>query len=228
MSNTPHLIILAGGASSRMWPLREKSLIRFGAEPLLISQLRRFQALGYTDAIIVGNPENHADIAALLVSVPTMNTQVVVQPEARGMGDALLRAADALPPDAPIAITQVHDVVDDALHLDLLAAFRADSAAAYVAGNERDDYFPGGYLIVGADGRLTGIIEKPGAANRPSKLVNIVAHIYPRAGTLFDAIRAEYARDLPSDDHYERAMDALMKTSLFKVCLLYTSPSPRD
>ncbi|MDZ4765903.1 MAG: NTP transferase domain-containing protein [Chloroflexota bacterium] len=217
MSNTPHLIILAGGASSRMWPLREKSLIRFGAEPLLISQLRRFQALGYTDAIIVGNPENHADIAALLVSVPTMNTQVVVQPEARGMGDALLRAADALPPDAPIAITQVHDVVDDALHLDLLAAFRADSAAAYVAGNERDDYFPGGYLIVGADGRLTGIIEKPGAANRPSKLVNIVAHIYPRAGTLFDAIRAEYARDLPSDDHYERAMDALMKTSLFKV-----------
>ena len=33
MNSTPILIILAGGASSRVWPLREKSLLRFGTEP---------------------------------------------------------------------------------------------------------------------------------------------------------------------------------------------------
>ena len=35
MAETPVLIILAGGASSRMWPLREKSLLKFGEQPLL-------------------------------------------------------------------------------------------------------------------------------------------------------------------------------------------------
>lgn len=218
MTTHPHLLILAGGASSRMWPLREKSLIRFGssspAEPLLISQLRRYQALGFTDVVIVGNPDNHADIAALTEGL-ALRVQVAVQPEPNGMGDAILRAADLIPPDAPLYINQVHDVVDDSLHRAILDGFAADPFTAYVAGSEREDYFPGGYLIVDGD-RLTGIIEKPGADKRPSKLVNIVAHLYPRAGTLFDAIRAEYARDLTSDDHYERAMDTLMKRSVFK------------
>jgi bifunctional UDP-N-acetylglucosamine pyrophosphorylase/glucosamine-1-phosphate N-acetyltransferase len=223
MAYTPHLIILAGGASSRMWPLREKSLIRFGAvgdggsaAPLLITQLRRYAALGITDVTIVGSPDNRDDIAALLTDVPEVRAGVVVQPEPKGMGDALLRAAEVVPAGTPIYVTQVHDVVDDALHRDMLAAFAADPTAAYAAGNEREDYFPGGYLIVEGE-RLVGIVEKPGAANRPSKLVNIVAHIYPDAAALFDAIRAEYARDLPSDDHYERAMDALMKRMPFKV-----------
>ena len=57
MAESPVLIVLAGGASSRMWPLREKSLLRFGTEPLLISQLRRYQTLGFSEAVVVGNPE---------------------------------------------------------------------------------------------------------------------------------------------------------------------------
>ena len=50
MAQIPILIILAGGASSRMWPLREKSLLRFGTEPLLVSQLQRYKALGFNGA----------------------------------------------------------------------------------------------------------------------------------------------------------------------------------
>ncbi len=93
---TPVLVILAGGASSRMWPLREKSLMRFGTEPLLLGQLRRYHLLGFTEAVVVGNPENHADITQLVSSVSGMRVQVAVQPEPRGMGDALLRAEHAL------------------------------------------------------------------------------------------------------------------------------------
>lgn len=66
MSQTPVLIILAGGASSRMWPLREKSLLRFGDEPLLLSQLRMFESLGYQQAVIVGNPQNADDIRSMV------------------------------------------------------------------------------------------------------------------------------------------------------------------
>jgi bifunctional UDP-N-acetylglucosamine pyrophosphorylase/glucosamine-1-phosphate N-acetyltransferase len=213
------LIILAGGASSRMWPLREKSLLRFGTEPLLVSQLRRYQGLGFQEAVIVANPENAEDISSLTSQIRPMTVRVVVQTEPKGMGDALLQAAPALPnrPNTPIYVNQVHDVVDDQLHIDMLKAFQAAPDTSFVAGYEREEYFPGGYLIVSPSGRITGIVEKPGAENKPSNLINIVAHIYPDATRLMDALRAEYERDIPTDDHYERAMDVLMKAHPFRV-----------
>ena len=219
MAQMPLLVILAGGASSRMWPLREKSLLRFGLEPLLISQLRRYQALGLQDVVIVANPENVSDITGLTANVRPMNVQVVVQHEPKGMGDALLQIEPALAGrrDAPLYINQVHDVVDEQLHSDMLKAFEADPETTFIAGYEREDYFPGGYLIVSPSGRITGMIEKPGPENKPSNLVNIVAHIHSHAGRLLDALRAEYAKDIPTDDHYERAMDALMKSNVYRV-----------
>jgi bifunctional UDP-N-acetylglucosamine pyrophosphorylase/glucosamine-1-phosphate N-acetyltransferase len=111
---------------------------------------------------------------------------------------------------------QVHDVVDDRLHEDMLAAYQSSSSTTYIAGYEREEYFPGGYLIVDGDGRITGIVEKPGAGNQPSNLVTIVAHIHSSSANLFDAIRSEYAKDIPSDDHYERAMGHLMAAQTYR------------
>jgi bifunctional UDP-N-acetylglucosamine pyrophosphorylase/glucosamine-1-phosphate N-acetyltransferase len=217
MADMPLLIILAGGASSRMWPLREKSLIRFGDEPLMARQLRRYAGFGLTEAVIVANPESEADIRALADAIPGVSARVVVQPTPKGMGDALLCAAPGVEGDRPLYVVQVHDVTDDVMHHDLLSAYAAEPHAAFIAGYEREDYFPGGYLIVDAEGRITGIVEKPGAANRPSNLVNIVAHIHPSATRLFDAVREEYVKDIPTDDHYERAMDRLMGEMTFRV-----------
>ena len=219
MAQKPVLIILAGGASSRMWPLREKSLLKFGEQPLLLSQLSRYQALGLQEVVIVANDENRSDIAVLAKQVKTMQVQIAVQPQPKGMGDALLKAEPLLAanPTAPVYITQVHDVVDDKLHLDMLAAHTTNPAATYLAGYEMADYFPGGYLIVNDEGRISGVVEKPGADKRPSNLVTFVAHIHSDASALFAAIRAEYAKDIPSDDHYERAMDTLMKQRVYRV-----------
>ncbi len=219
MSSVPQLIILAGGASSRMWPLREKSLIKFGEEPLLISQLRNYAGFGFKDIVIVGNPQNEADIVSLLPTLPEgLNIQVAVQADAKGMGDALLCAEPFIANrEGAIYINQVHDVVEDALHEDMLAHYQADPNATYLAGVEMQKYFPGGYLIIDDAGRITGIKEKPGAGNEPSRFVNIVVHLHSHAGRLFDAVRDEYASPVTSDDHYERAMDALMKQTIYKV-----------
>lgn len=217
MPRHPHLIVLAGGASSRMWPLREKSLIRFGTEPLLVAQLRRYQALGFTDAVIVANPENYSDITPLAARLAPMRVTVVIQPEPKGMGDAILRAAPQIAPRQPIYITQVHDVVDDMLHLDLLRAHQAEPGASHIAGVEMAEYFPGGYLVLGGSGRLLDIVEKPGADRRPSNLVNIVAHIHADSSVLFNTIEAEYKSSIVSDDHYERAMARLMRDLVYRV-----------
>lgn len=218
MSQTPVLIVLAGGASSRMWPLREKSLLRFGDEPLLLSQLRMFESLGFSQAVIVGNPQNVDDIHGLMAALhDRIQVRVAVQPEPTGMGDALLRAAEVIPPDGAVYITQVHDVVEDRLHTDMLKMYRSNPETTYLAGVEMKDYFPGGYLIIDGTGMIGGIVEKPGPDKRPSNFVNIVDHIHADAGQLFEAIRAEYASDIPTDDHYERAMDKLMKRMPYRM-----------
>ena len=79
------------------------------------------------------------------------------------------------------------------------------------------EYFPGGYLEVAEGNRITNVIEKPGAGNEPSDLVAIVAHVHTDAARLLDAIRAEYASPVTTDDHYERAMAALMRSHVFQV-----------
>ncbi len=220
MAPFPVLVILAGGASSRMWPLREKSLLRFGTEPLLLSQLQRYRALGFSQVVIVANPENHADISALVAPLASvMKIDVVVQDEPKGMGDALLQIAPALldNPHTPIYVNQVHDVVDDNLHIQILKAFQHNPTETYLAGYEIEAYFPGGYLQVDLDRRIVSIIEKPGALNKPSNLVNIVAHVHADAARLLETIRFEYERGASSDDHYERAMDSLMKQTVYRV-----------
>ncbi|MDL1902606.1 hypothetical protein FBR02_17785 [Anaerolineae bacterium CFX9] len=217
MAEVPFLVVLAGGVSSRMWPVREKSLLRFGPDPLLVSQLRRMQKLGFTDVIIVANPENQATITDVVSGISGLNIRVVVQDEARGMGDALLRTQPFVPASRSLYVTQVHDIVDDDLHRDMLHTWRNNPSITYIAGARREDYFPGGYLVVDANDRITGLIEKPGADRRPSDLVNIVAHIHAEAGRLFEAIHAEYARSETPDDHYERAMSALMGSHVFRV-----------
>ncbi len=219
MSRTPTLIILAGGASSRMWPLREKSLLCFGPEPLLLSQLRTYESLGFSDVVIVGSPNNEADIHSLIDTLKDrIRIRFAVQAEPKGMGDALLRAAEVLPPDTgAVYINQVHDIVDERLHSDMLNMYRSNPDTTYLAGKEMEDYFPGGYLIIDQTGMISGIMEKPGPDKRPSKYVSMVVHIHSSAQHLFDAIRAEYAKDIPSDDHYERAMDALMKMQPYRM-----------
>src|SRR5215216_6090940 len=114
MAQMPILVVLAGGASSRMWPLREKLLMRFGTEPLLVSQLRRFQALGLQEAVVVASAGNVEDVRSLVGQISAMSIRVVVQPEAKGMGDAILQALPALPsrPGTALYVMQLHDVVD--------------------------------------------------------------------------------------------------------------------
>jgi bifunctional UDP-N-acetylglucosamine pyrophosphorylase/glucosamine-1-phosphate N-acetyltransferase len=215
--STPMLVVLAGGASSRLWPLSDKSLIRFGAEPLLAKQLKNFVGLGFSEAIIVANPENKAAIESITQEVDGLTAQIVVQENPKGMGDALLQIEPVLESHESIYVTQVHDVVENTLHQEMLNGYNSQPEVSYIAGYEIEEYFPGGYLIVGDGGRISGVIEKPGADNRPSNLVNIVAHIHADVRALLERIKVEYASDTPADDHYERAMAHLMQERVYQI-----------
>lgn len=224
MSSLPTVVVLAGGANSRFWPLHEKSLYSFMNEPLLTRQLKIYAAAGFEKAIIIANPGNRDVIEATMNDFDgELQYDIVVQPEPLGMGHAILQTEDLLKADdyPPIYICQVNDVVEPILHQQLFESFQSGAAVAYLTGYQVEDYFPGGYLVLDDDGkRITGMQEKPGAGNEPSNVVNIVAHLHTATQTLFEHIHRLYDGNHPNDDHYEVAMDAMMGEHRFE-CVRY-------
>jgi bifunctional UDP-N-acetylglucosamine pyrophosphorylase/glucosamine-1-phosphate N-acetyltransferase len=131
------------------------------------------------------------------------------------MADAVLCARHVLEGfgDSALYITQAHDVVERRLHAEMLDAWSTHKAstAGLVAAVRVSSYFPGGYLTLSGE-RVKSVIEKPGAGNEPSDLVNLVAHIHSSWLALAQALRFELARG-DRDDAYERALTSLMATS---------------
>ena len=214
----PAVLVLAGGASNRFWPLRDKPLIEFGAHTLLGRHLAILHDAGCERAVVVTRPETREAVEAM-GAASQLDLRTAVQAEARGMADAVLCAREALEAggDTPLYVTQAQDVVDPAMHVALLDRWSSEGArlGGLIAGARVSSYFPGGYLTVEGE-RVTSVAEKPGAGNEPSDLVNIVAHVFASTRALIDAIDQETAQP-GADDAYERALSRLMQTSEFRV-----------
>lgn len=212
----PTVLVLAGGAANRFWPLRDKQQVRLGSRSLLERHIHALRHLGCDRFVLVVRPEMAAD-AATLGQTLDATLRVVVQPEPRGMADAVLCAGTALAElgDGPVYVTQAHDVVESRLHAEMLDrwARRTDAVAGLIAAARVESYFPGGYLTLDRE-RVTGVVEKPGAGHEPSDLVNLVAHIFASSRTLADALEREAAQP-GRDDTYERALSKLIAQEAF-------------
>jgi UDP-N-acetylglucosamine diphosphorylase / glucose-1-phosphate thymidylyltransferase / UDP-N-acetylgalactosamine diphosphorylase / glucosamine-1-phosphate N-acetyltransferase / galactosamine-1-phosphate N-acetyltransferase len=213
----PLVLVLAGGASNRFWPLRDKQLVRFGSQSLLERHLRALLALGCRDLVVVARPQSADEVASLASSLDG-RVDVVLQEEARGMADAVICALPALEArgDRPIYVTQAHDVVEQRLHADLLETWAqsARGISGLLGAARVSSYFPGGYLTLSGQ-RVTAVIEKPTPGSEPSDLVNLVAHLFSSWQQLKEAIEVEAA--LPGgDDVYERALTRLMQKHEFR------------
>src|SRR3989337_551468 len=132
----PVVLVLAGGVSSRLWPLRDKLLIEFGSQSLLERHLRAFSELGCDRMVVVTRPDL-AETVHQLGRTIRGDIRVAVQDEARGMADAVLSARPVLEAfgDGPLYITQAHDVVERRLHAEMLEAWSShpSSTAGLVA-----------------------------------------------------------------------------------------------
>ena len=211
----PIVLVLAGGVSSRMWPLRDKLLLPFGPRSLLERHLQTLGSLGCERIVIVARPDDAERIQALAAGV-ARDVRVVVQPEAKGMADAVLCARPALEAfgEGSLYVTQAHDVVEQRLHAEMLRHAEQGGAAGLIAGARVQEYFPGGYLTLQGD-RVVSIVEKPGAGNEPSDLVTLVAHVHASWLALVQTLAYESAHG--GDDVYERALSSLMETSDYRV-----------
>jgi len=215
----PNVVVLAGGANRRFWPLRAKSLLSLCGQTLLERLLRGLASAGCHRFVVVASPETAAAVAEVVRPLPA-DVEVTVQSEPRGMGDALLTAAAARPElvRGPLIVTQAHDVVEPTLYQAFLRRAREGAADGLLTAKRLRGHFPGGYLT--ADGeRVTALVEKPEPGREPSDLVNLVLHFHRHPDLLLARIRDAYATDTDGDDHYERAIAALLPALRYEIFL---------
>ena len=216
MENPPVVIVLAGGANSRFWPLEQKTLFEFMGESLLARHIRILREMGCQDFILIANPDNAALLSGLVSALPGINAVTVTQERPLGMGDALMCAEPLLREKfagRALYVTQAHDVADSALHSSMLGSYGSGSADGYLPARYTENYFPGGYLTLDGE-RVAGIIEKPGEGREPSKFTKLVADIFCAWEPMLDATHD--AASSGGDDVYERALGKLLPDHVFE------------
>ncbi|MEM5814763.1 MAG: NTP transferase domain-containing protein, partial [Candidatus Aenigmatarchaeota archaeon] len=186
-------IILAGGVGRRMAPIqKDKCLLKFLGKELILHQIAALERAGIGEFIIICNPRSLEKVRELVGG----KAEYVVQEEAKGMADALLSITN---PPKEALIVGASDLVEHGAYKDVLKK-EGDSV---LLGCKVKSYFPGGYLVT-EDDKVRGVVEKPGAGNEPSDLVNIVVHLHRDFPRLVKSMRETNSG---KDDVYERAMD---------------------
>jgi len=153
-------LILAAGRSRRAKPIEDKNFLTFCGKTLIEHQLQALTHAGLTDILIMSGAHN---IERLQELANPFNAKVLEQENLdEGMAGAILSAEENVG-DTSLFIVSSNDVVDEKAYELMKAAADTDVDAALLA-YKVDSYFPGGFLNI-EDGRITGIIEKPGEGN---------------------------------------------------------------
>jgi bifunctional UDP-N-acetylglucosamine pyrophosphorylase/glucosamine-1-phosphate N-acetyltransferase len=195
------ILLLLAGRSRRFWPLSEKSLFPICGKALISYQVARLREAGLNDIILIGGPHNLAQVSALFPDLATIEQEDLEL----GMRGAMLSALPSLK-NSPVMIVSANDVIESSAYAAVAAAIKnADGA---LLAQKVTSYFPGGYLTINTD-RISEIVEKPGAGNEPSDLVNIVAHAHKDASVLLEALKVATS---DKDDGYEVALGSLFTT----------------
>jgi len=191
-------ILLCGGIGKRMMPItKDKGLLRFCGKELVLHQLELAEKNTDEKPVLIASPLNIAELKAIAGT----RAEYAVQKKPLGMADAVLSAKRYL--KGTILIIAANDVFEASAY-EAMAAVKGDAAVLAV---KVKSYFPGGYLKV-RGGRITAIVEKPGAGKEPSDLMNVVFHKYAKGEQLAKYLaRAKSSKD----DVYETALTLMCK-----------------
>ena len=81
-TNGMKVVFLCGGIGKRMFPITEdKFLLRFAGKTLLEHQIEMAKEAGLAEFVIVGNPQNIANIERITANIPGIKAELAVQKE---------------------------------------------------------------------------------------------------------------------------------------------------
>lgn len=198
MEKFKNIIILAGGKSTRFWPLGDKSLFTFLGKTIIEHQIQRF--LPYAEKLfVVTNEVNRSEIQKTIQKLNVNNIQITTQ-TGEGQGSGLLSCKGLVTGEALVLNNDDFFEYKDLLETVLS---NKDKYHLIMTAKQVVNYLPGGYLKVEND-LVREIIEKPGADNMPSHLFRLVVDYYMDFELLLKEIKEAKSEH---DDYYEKAIN---------------------
>ncbi|MEA1872450.1 MAG: sugar phosphate nucleotidyltransferase [Chloroflexota bacterium] len=200
-------VFLCGGRGKRMFPITEdKFLLDFLGKPLLEHQIKSACEAGLSHFVIIGNPENTANIEQITKKIPGIELDLALQKKSLGIADALKSAEPFL--HDQLLVINPNDVFSSSAYTKIISEAEKATASSYILGYQVQQYFPGGYLQVNSQNELLHIEEKPNPGEEPSNLVNILIHCHNNSEELLRYIETVKTT---RDDVYECALDNMVK-----------------
>jgi len=189
------VVLLAGGKSSRFWPLKDKLNIKLLGKTFLEHQLKFLEEAGFAQIVIVVSEE-------LAMAVKNPKHKLIVQ-KGEGQSGALLSAKEHIA-NRPILVVNADDLVSKNLFTQVLNS--VDEKHNILVGYKTKRYFPGGYLVLEGN-RIAKVHEKPGEGNEPSSFVRIVCDYFTNGSTLLNYLEKGFVGGTLL---YEEALSKMM------------------
>ncbi len=183
MSHPLKAVVLAAGESSRFWPLafnKHKSMYEIMGKPALQYTLEALRACGIADIAIIKAPGDTA-IEQFFQDGSRLNLRLryFVQHAPKGMGNAVLQAAEWLQGAAFVVVNADQVNADELLQPVLTKAASLDQAMILSA---QETATPWNYGVLQTEGdRVRRIVEKPAQGTEPSNLMVIGLYLMPAA-----------------------------------------------
>ncbi|MGL4321578.1 MAG: glucose-1-phosphate thymidylyltransferase RfbA [Paracoccaceae bacterium] len=158
-------IILAGGSGTRLWPITmgvSKQLLPIYDKPMIYYPLSVLMLAGIREIAIITTPDDQVQFQRLLGDGAQwgLSLTYIVQPSPDGLAQAYLLARDFLA-GAPSAMVLGDNIFFGHGLRDALASAGARETGGTVFGYRVADPERYGVVAFDADGRVTGIVEKP-------------------------------------------------------------------
>ena len=194
--DSPTILLLSGGKSTRFWPLPHKMLLPFLGIPFIEHQINFLKTAGCSDIVVVVSPEIATGIDGEGIAVETQ--------QGEGQAAGILSARQYIT-DNPLLVLNADDIISPQL-LSRLLEF--SGRKNLLTGFHTTEYFPGGYLeLVGK--QVKRVVEKPGKDKTPSSYVRLVCDYFSRGADIINYLEKVPAKT-KTDDRYEQALSAMM------------------
>ena len=193
-------MVLAAGRGTRLGELGKaipKCLVELGGEPLLARHLSYLEREGAQRVVV--NAHHLADQVEQFLAAydGPLETRCIVEPKLLGTAGGVRNALDALGPEPFLVI--YGDILLDAPLLPLLDLHRRARAVATLAVHPADDVEGKGVVELGPGDRVTGFLEKPGAAVARPAWINSGLYV----------LDAQFMASLPAGEPLDFGLDVL-------------------
>ncbi|MBU4299140.1 NDP-sugar synthase [Patescibacteria group bacterium] len=208
-------VILAAGKSSRFWPLNEqhKSLLKIMGRPLIWWTIDGLRKAGIKNIIIIQGPKKDIEEELKNYELTNLKIQYVIQPEPKGMGNALWQAKNLLKGQFLVLNAERVDI-DEIIFNFQFSIFNLKAKFKSVLFGQHTDN-PQLYGIMRLRGaRILEIVEKPGKGKEPSDIK--VVGVYLLEPKFFD-----YYQKVKKEKYdFEKALSLYVKENDVKIIML--------